>query len=421
MHTTTNLGNVRIRALAVVGPNLFAGTNINGIFLSTNNGTNWSQVNTGFACTNIYCLSTSASRLYAGGLNGIGAFLTTDGGSTWTDADNGLNNKNVHALVSDGSIVFAGTGGGGVYLSTNSGTNWTSANNELPDTVVNALALYGTSLFAGTGSHGVFLSTNNGASWAAANSGLSNAAVYAFYRSGMTLVACASTGVFLTTDNGTSWTVSDSTLPIHAIAGNSTTLFASDGGGDFYTSTDNGRHWIWNPKVHGTINSILANDAYVIVGGNLGIGVSTNNGATWYGATSGLTNYFLTSLAVNGTNLFAGTLGSGVWKVPLTDLGIVSSIALSSSGIPDRFNLEQNYPNPFNPSTTIRYGLHNRAHVSLTVFNTLGQQMAQLVNEELEAGFHEVKFDGRTLSSGVYFYKLQAGSYVETRKLILLR
>ncbi len=332
-----------------------------------------------------------------------------------------MNNKNVHALVSDGSIVFAGTGGGGVYLSTNSGTNWTSANNDLPDTVVNALALYGTSLFAGTGSHGVFLSTNNGASWAAANSGLSNAAVYAFYKSGMTLVACASTGVFLSTDNGTSWTVSDSTLQIHAIAGNSTTLFASDGGGDFYTSTDNGRHWIWNPNVHGTINSILTNDAYVIVGGNLGIGVSTNNGATWYGFTSGLTNYFLTSLAVDGTNLFAGTLGSGVWRVPLADLGIVSSITLSSSGIPDRFNLEQNYPNPFNPSTTIRYGLPQRSQVTLTVFNTLGQQVALLQNGEEEAGYHEVRFDGAGLSSGVYFYRLTAGDFVRARELLLIR
>jgi hypothetical protein len=85
------------------------------------------------------------------------------------------------------------------------------------------------------------------------------------------------------------------------------------------------------------------------------------------------------------------------------------------------FELYQNYPNPFNPSTTIRYGLPNRSHVTLTVFNTLGQQVVQLVNREMEAGFHEVRFDGVGLSSGPYFYRIQAGKYVETKKLILTK
>jgi hypothetical protein len=85
------------------------------------------------------------------------------------------------------------------------------------------------------------------------------------------------------------------------------------------------------------------------------------------------------------------------------------------------FSLNQNYPNPFNPSTTIRYGLPSRSHVILTVFNTLGQQVAQLVNEELELGYHEVQFNAANLSSGIYFYRLQSGSFVETKRLILLR
>jgi hypothetical protein len=83
--------------------------------------------------------------------------------------------------------------------------------------------------------------------------------------------------------------------------------------------------------------------------------------------------------------------------------------------------LLQNYPNPFNPSTTIRYGLPNRSHVALTVFNTLGQQIAVLQNGEQEAGYHEVKFDGTHLPSGIYFYRMQSGSYAETRKLLFLK
>ena len=73
------------------------------------------------------------------------------------------------------------------------------------------------------------------------------------------------------------------------------------------------------------------------------------------------------------------------------------------------------------PSTTIRYGLPNRSRVTLTVFNTLGQQVAQLVNGDMEAGYHEVKFDGSKLASGVYLYRIHAGSYVETKKLLLVR
>jgi hypothetical protein len=90
-------------------------------------------------------------------------------------------------------------------------------------------------------------------------------------------------------------------------------------------------------------------------------------------------------------------------------------------GTPKEFSLTQNFPNPFNPSTTIRYGLPNRSHVTLSVFNTLGQSVSTLVNGEQEAGYHEVKFDGSGLSSGVYFYRIGTGSFVQTRKFLLLK
>jgi hypothetical protein len=88
---------------------------------------------------------------------------------------------------------------------------------------------------------------------------------------------------------------------------------------------------------------------------------------------------------------------------------------------PTRMSLDQNFPNPFNPSTTIRYGLPHKSNVTLTVNNTLGQQVAVLQNGEQETGFHEVKFNGKDLSSGVYYYRIQAGSFVETRKLLLVK
>jgi len=88
--------------------------------------------------------------------------------------------------------------------------------------------------------------------------------------------------------------------------------------------------------------------------------------------------------------------------------------------IPNEFELHQNYPNPFNPSTTIRYALPERSHVTLTVFNALGQQVATLVQGEMEAGYHEAVFDAVGLASGVYLYRLTAGAFVETRKLVLV-
>ena len=88
---------------------------------------------------------------------------------------------------------------------------------------------------------------------------------------------------------------------------------------------------------------------------------------------------------------------------------------------PPSFLVLQNYPNPFNPTTTIRYGLPTRSQVMLTVYNTLGQAVEALVNENQEAGYHEVRFDGSGLASGVYFYRIQAGTFVQSKKLVLLR
>ncbi len=90
-------------------------------------------------------------------------------------------------------------------------------------------------------------------------------------------------------------------------------------------------------------------------------------------------------------------------------------------GIPARFKLEQNYPNPFNPGTNIRYQIADSRNVRLTVYDVLGREVVVLVSERKAPGTYEVRFDGSSLASGIYFYRIRAGSYVETRKLVLLR
>ncbi|MFH0990670.1 MAG: T9SS type A sorting domain-containing protein [bacterium] len=88
--------------------------------------------------------------------------------------------------------------------------------------------------------------------------------------------------------------------------------------------------------------------------------------------------------------------------------------------VPERFVLEQNYPNPFNPSSTIQYQLPVSAHVWLKIFNTLGQEVAMIVDEVKEPGRYQVHWSAN-IPSGLYFYQLKAGSYIETRKMIVLR
>jgi hypothetical protein len=88
---------------------------------------------------------------------------------------------------------------------------------------------------------------------------------------------------------------------------------------------------------------------------------------------------------------------------------------------PAEYILSQNYPNPFNPNTTIKYGIKEKSNVKITIFNALGQEVALALNEEMQPGYHQVDFNAANLPSGVYFYRIQAGSFVETKKMILLK
>jgi hypothetical protein len=100
---------------------------------------------------------------------------------------------------------------------------------------------------------------------------------------------------------------------------------------------------------------------------------------------------------------------------------MITSVEMLSTNVPTHFGLDQNYPNPFNPATTISFRLSSQSFVSLKVFNALGREVSILLEKELPAGTYVQRWDAEALPSGVYFCRLQAGSFTETKKLILQR
>jgi Secretion system C-terminal sorting domain len=149
-----------------------------------------------------------------------------------------------------------------------------------------------------------------------------------------------------------------------------------------------------------------------------GICLFSDNGDSLGTRNDGLTDLHIHTLAMDAENIYVGT-NKGVWRRPVSEL--VVSVNPVASRLPQEFLLHQNYPNPLNPSTTIKYELPHSSWVSLTVFDILGREVSVLVNERREAGVHEVKFDGSNLASGAYFYRLQAGDFVQTKRLLLLK
>ncbi|HTR80587.1 MAG TPA: T9SS type A sorting domain-containing protein [Bacteroidota bacterium] len=393
------------------GTNIFAGTWGAGVFLSTDNGTSWAPVNFGLTCPFVDALAVDAdsatgTNLFAGTYGG-GVFLSTNNGKSWSGVNassagsqslqqSALLVKGLAVGSSDngGPHVFARTGAG-IFLTTDRGASWTvasSAGDNGPLTVING------TLFSGTDG-GVSLSTNEGTSWTAVNSGLTYPYINAFAAApnrngGVNLFAGTyGAGVFLSTNSGKNWTQAN-------------------------TGLMNVRYPFQNADL---VNALAVYDTLLFAGTGSGIYLSTNNGSSW--RAGGLNGSFVLALALSpdgagSMSLFAGIHGGGIWRRQLSDL--LESGDNPAVSLPAHFTLEQNYPNPFNPSTTISFSIPTRATVSLKVYDVLGREVSTIISEELPPGTYSRKWTATRLSSGVYFYRLRAGSFSETKKFIVL-
>jgi photosystem II stability/assembly factor-like uncharacterized protein len=434
----TGRGCLGVHSIFVNDTNLFAGTAGGGVYLSTNNGTSWTSASTGLIPITVSSLcvtppwgESDGNTLFAGTQFGI--FRSTNDGEKWEGTSTGLTDPHIYSLAVSGKYVFAGTGGFpygvGVFLSTDNGASWNATG--LDNVQVNALAVSpgsgeggGTNIFAG--GTGFFRSTDNGTSWTSANTGLTDSPVYSLAVIGRNLFAGTEYGgVFLSTNDGTSWTSASTGLPspqpdVFSLAVSDTNLFAGTRGGVF-RSTDNGSSWAPPGDSVSLVLSLAASGTNLFAGTTSGaVYLSSNDGTSWTEVRTAYWNYnYVYSLAVSGTNLFAGTGYAGVWKRPLAEM--ITSVKPLGIGSPQEIFLDQNYPNPFNPSTTIKFGLPKSSEVRLTVYDILGREVSVLANDRRDAGAHEVKFDGSNLASGVYFYRLQAGNYIATKKLLLMK
>jgi endoglucanase len=155
------------------------------------------------------------------------------------------------------------------------------------------------------------------------------------------------------------------------------------------------------------------------------------------GRNDGVTTYPSSLPAIAYTDNFESYASNEIcinWNAPLVYLAVGIEASLSPNGLPtsieqdqnfrsisNNFNLLQNYPNPFNPTTTIAFHLPIKSYTSLKIFDIVGREAATLVSKELSAGDHSIQWNTGHLSSGVYFYRLQSGSFAETKKLVLLK
>jgi hypothetical protein len=378
----------------------------------------------------VHALLSNAGTIYAG-TDTSGFFVSTNEGSTWTQRNTGLTQRFVKTFAVIGNSLFAGTNGAaGVYLSTNEGGSWTIANSGILNQSIHALAFNGASLLAASDGGGIYISTNNGTVWQASIAGLTNLSTHAilvtpgriFVGGGTT---SANGGVFISTDNGASWT-RPATSPnnVRSLAMVGTDIFAATNGAGVYRSTDDGA--TWSTANFGLtalgVRVVLARGNNLLAGTMTGgVFLTTDRGTSWNTINDGLTPVSILSLEASATTLFAGTQNNGVWTRPLSQ--VITGVNTNGNLRPDGFHLQQNFPNPFNPTTTIRFTVPQGSTESITlrVFDALGKEMALLVDGNRPAGTYSVTWSANAMASGMYFVRLTSGEITLTRRMVLMK
>lgn len=320
---SNGLTNSEVHAILIKDTFVFAATYGGGIYRSGYSNNSWVQVNTGITSLYINSMTLLNNTLFASS-NNKGIFISGNNGDTWTVSDvanNGLLNDWVPVLTSGGTRVFAGTYTG-VCVSENNGLSWTTVSNGLIKNDVRAIAYNGFTLYCGINDGGVYTSTNNGLLWNLC--GVQCTSITSFTVNGKNVYAGAygNYGVHLTTDSGTSWQLmyKGLTAPqVSTLTHIDSVLFAGTDGVGMFVSYNGGKQWA--PADSGLdtkyayCKALLATGNKVYLGTSNGVFSTTNLAVTWDPNSNGLTAKDVRALAYDGTSVFAGTNGGGVFKL----------------------------------------------------------------------------------------------------------
>ncbi len=409
------LGNRDTRALAVRHSKIFAGTDT-GIFVANIDTLNWRRVSNGLPdqpYMYIQSLAASKNNLFAGIL-GYGVFISYDDGNTWEQCTATAYCGDIRAIAVDDSDIFVGANGyGGVFKSTDEGMNWIQVNNGLYNGfstyAVSSLVFSGSRIFAGTFNGGIFCSDRNEVKWTKINLGLTTDYI--------NKLAVNDSSIFAATYSGL-WrrSLSEIVYPLLTFSPPTVT----------YGNTLIGTTKKDSIIVKNTGTKALRIDSMKTRTDEFEVMVSNGTTAPFtIGINDSLKFYVNFSPKSAGaktdTICFYDDAEDSPHKISLSGNGNTTRVKTEGNGIPREFSLSQNYPNPFNPNTTIQFSLPKTARVALKIYNTLGQEVVQLVSQQMNAGIYTVEWNASCFASGVYYYKLEAGSFTETKKLVLLR
>lgn len=339
---------------------------------------------------------------------------STNGGNSFSNATNGINGSQptnwstpVVMDPNDNNILYYGTDR--VYRTMNSAGNWTAISDDLTDgipgtrlgTVTTIAVAPGNSdvIYAGTDDSHVWVTSDFGSTWIDISGTLPTRWVT------RVIVDPVDENIIYVTFSGLKW---------------------RDPQPHVFRSSDMGATWsdISSNLPDAPVNAFAVdnnNQSVLYVGNDVGMYVSSNTGDSWEFLGEGLPIVTVGDIKIHPTANFlvAGTHGRSMYKI---DLDLVTGIKTDKeNNLLNSFVLEQNYPNPFNPSTTIQYSVVSQQFVVLKIYDVLGNEIITLVNEEKPAGIYEIMFNAQVLTSGVYFYTLEVGNFIQTKKMILLR
>jgi photosystem II stability/assembly factor-like uncharacterized protein len=441
--------------------NLFAGSDNDGIFKTTDMGNTWTNYQGGLFRKNIFRLRINNDDDIFVGSENEGVFRSTDGGNNFEQV--GLPTSKVNNVVFSGdSLIFTSTPSGvqkynrqsqlwtnlglhqveavsitpgnklyaatldGLYESFDLGNTW-SLNNFFSDTTIavyNVLVVNNDTVFCAT-LQNLLRSTNKGLSWFSTGIKTDFWARDLFFKDTVLWVRGADTeyNLYRSTDFGSSFTIAflgiDHLMSLNSISQISNGfVFLTNPNiqQGLFRSTDLGQSWsqlLFNKYPA----AVYADDFGKVISGWDSVYVSFDYGDSWsiLPHPFGDVNYFTDIKADEYGRLYCATYRTGMFEFT-----IITSIDDPIEPVID-YDLTQNFPNPFNPSTTIRYQIPQDGIVTLKIYDILGSEVVTLVNEEKVAGKYEVNFNASNFSSGVYFYTIKAGSFMQTRKMLLMK